>query len=120
MASVAGKRGMPQRTAYSASKMAVIGFTRSLAVEVGNCQIRVNALCPGTILGKRQDLVNQGIVKYTGKSLETVLAEKTEASPLKIMIAPEYVAGLVAFLCSTDAAMMTGQDINITAGVVMY
>ena len=120
IASVAGKRGMPQRASYAAAKMGIIGLTRTLAVELGGWKIRVNAVCPGTVPGNRQDIVNQALAKYTGKTLEQVEADKIQASPLKMVVDPKYVAGLVFFLCSADAAIMTGQDLNATAGTVMY
>ena len=120
ISSITGKRHLTQRTPYAASKMAVIGLTRTLAAEVGKWKIRVNAICPGGITGERLDRVFEGIMKYTGKSREQIVAERTEATPLKTLVHPKYVAALVAFLCSEDAAMMTGQDINVSAGAVMY
>ena len=120
ISSITGKRHLIQRTPYAASKMAVIGLTRTLAAEVGKWKIRVNAICPGGITGERLDRVFEGIMKYTGKSREQIIAERTEATPLKTLVDPKYVAALVAFLCSEDAAMMTGQDINVSAGAVMF
>jgi NAD(P)-dependent dehydrogenase (short-subunit alcohol dehydrogenase family) len=120
VASVTGKRPLTQRTPYAASKMGVIGFTRTLAVEVGPWKIRVNAVCPGAVTGRRQDLVFEGIMKFTGKTREQVVAERVAISPLKSLVDPTHVAAVVAFLCSEDAAMMTGQDINVSAGAIMY
>lgn len=120
IASVTGKRPLPQRTPYAASKMGVIGLTRTLAAEVGSSKIRVNAVCPAAVTGARQDLVYQGISRFTGKNREEVMRERREMSPLKTFVDPKYVAGVVAFLCSEDAAMMTGQDVNVSAGAVMY
>lgn len=120
IASVAGKRGMPQRGSYAAAKMGLIGLTRTLAVELGRWKIRVNAVCPGTVPGDRQEIVNQALAKYTGKTLEQIEADKIQASPLRMVVDPQYVAGLVLFLCSADAAIMTGQDLNASAGTVMY
>jgi len=111
---------MPQRTPYAASKMGVIGLTRTLAAEVGRWKIRVNAICPGGITGDRQRRVYEGIAKFSGKSLEEVTAERAEGTALKTFVDPKYIAGVVAFLCSEDGAMMTGQDINVSAGAVMY
>jgi len=120
VSSVTGKRALIQRTPYAASKMGVIGFTRTLAAEVGSWSIRVNAVCPGGVTGPRLDLVHRGIMKHSGKSLEAVAAEMRERAPLKTFVDPGDVASVVAFLCSDDAAMMTGQDINVSAGSVMY
>ncbi len=120
IASVTGKRPLTQRTPYAASKMGVIGLTRTLAAEVGRWKIRVNAVCPGSVTGPRQNLVAEGIMQFTGKSREQVLAERADLSALKTFVDPRHVAAVVAFLCTEDAAMMTGQDINVSAGAVMY
>jgi NAD(P)-dependent dehydrogenase (short-subunit alcohol dehydrogenase family) len=120
ISSITGKRHLIQRTPYAASKMAVIGLTRTLAAEVGKWKIRVNAVCPGGVSGERLERVFEGIRKFSGKSREQIIAERVEATPLKTLVDPKYVASVVAFLCSEDAAMMTGQDINVSAGVVMY
>lgn len=120
IASVTGKRPLSQRAAYGASKMGVIGLTRTLAMEVGAWKIRVNAVCPGSVTGPRQDRVHEGIMKFSGKSREQVRAERAELAALKTFVDPGHVAAVVAFLCSDDAAMMTGQDLNVSAGAVMY
>jgi NAD(P)-dependent dehydrogenase (short-subunit alcohol dehydrogenase family) len=120
ISSVTGKRALTQRTPYATSKMGVIGLTRTLAAEVGKWKIRVNAVCPGAVTGKRQDQVYEGIMKFSGKTMEQVIAERVEISPLRSFVDPKYVAAIVAFLCTEDAAMMTGQDINVSAGAVMY
>jgi NAD(P)-dependent dehydrogenase (short-subunit alcohol dehydrogenase family) len=120
ISSVTGKRPLPQRTPYATTKLGVIGLTRTLAAEVGKWKVRVNAVCPGAVTGPRQDLVYAGIMKFTGKSREQVMAERAEMSALKSFVDPRQVAAVVAFLCSEDAAMMTGQDLNVSAGAVMY
>ena len=120
IASITGKRPLTQRVPYATSKMGVIGLTRTLAAEVGPWKIRVNSICPGAITGERQRRVFEGIMKYTGKTYEEVVTEKIQSSPLQTLIHPKYVGGLVAFLCSKDADLITGQDINMSAGVVMY
>ena len=111
---------MTERTPYAAGKMAVIGLTRTLAAEAGKWQIRVNAVCPGAIKGPRLDRVLEGIMAFSGKTREQVTAERMAASALHTFIDPKDVAAVVAFLCSEDAAMITGQDINVCGGTVMY
>jgi NAD(P)-dependent dehydrogenase (short-subunit alcohol dehydrogenase family) len=120
VSSITGKRSLSQRVPYATSKMGVIGLTRTLAAEIGPWKIRVNAVCPGAITGDRQRRVFEGVMKFTGQTYEEVVGDKTKSSPLRTLIHPKSVAGLIAFLCSEDAAMMTGQDINMSAGVVMY
>lgn len=120
IASVSGKRPLPTRIPYATSKMGVVGFTRTLAAEVGKWKIRVNAVSPGPVKGPGQNKMFEEYAKSSGKSLEEINAEREEESPLKALIDPKYVAAVVAFLCSDDAAMMTGQDVNVSAGYVMY
>lgn len=120
IASVTGKRPLPLRLAYATSKMGVIGFTRSLAAEIGQYGIRVNSVCPGSVIGSRQKHVFEGIMKATGKSFEEVAREKAEVAALKAFVDPKYIANLVSFLCSDDSWAITGQDINVCAGAVMY
>ncbi len=120
IASITGKCPLHQRTPYAASKMGVIGLTRTLAAEVGSWNIRVNSICPGSVEGPRQKMVFEGIMKYSGKSYEQVVQEKTDATPLRTLINPKFVGSVVSFLCSKDAAMMTGQDINVSGGRIMY
>lgn len=83
-------------------------------------KIRVNAVCPSAVTGPRLDRVMEGIMKFSGKSREQVMGDRAEASPLRSFIDAKYIAAVVAFLCSEDSAMMTGQDINVSAGTVMY
>lgn len=120
VSSTSAKRGLPQRTPYTTSKMGVIGLTRTLAMEVGKWKIRVSAICPGAVEGSRHKVIEEMIMRHTGKSREQVVAEFTELTALKTFIDPKYVAAVVAFLCSDDAAMMTGQDINVNAGTTMF
>lgn len=120
LASITGKNPLPQRIPYATTKMGVIGLTRTLAAEVGKWNIRVNAVCPGSVTGDRQKIVFEGIMKYTGKTWDEVVAERTASAPLRTLIDPKYVASVVSFLCSEDSAMMTGQDINISAGRIMF
>jgi NAD(P)-dependent dehydrogenase (short-subunit alcohol dehydrogenase family) len=120
ISSITGKRPLTERLPYAASKMGVIGLTRTLAAELGKWKVRVNAVCPGAVTGPRLDRVVEGIMKFSGKGREQVMAERAEASPLGTFIDAKYIAAVVAFLCSEDAAMMTGQDINVSAGTVMY
>ncbi len=120
ISSVSGKRPLTQRTPYTTSKMGVIGLTRTLAAEVGQSGIRVNAICPGATAGPRIEGVLKGIMEHTGKSREEAAAEFVGGSVLKCFVEPTDIAAMVAFLCSDDSRMMTGQDINVTAGLAMY
>ena len=120
MASIAPKLPLPWRTPYSATKMAVIGFTRSLAAELGAFGIRVNSICPGTVEGARQDAVIENAARQSGKTREEIIATKVGGVPLRCFVPETAVADLVAFLCAPESAMITGQDMNVCAGAVMY
>ena len=120
IASISGKRALPLRLPYTTTKMGVIGFSRSLAAEVGEWGIRVNSVCPGSVTGARQEHVFRGIMKATGKSWDQVKKEKAEVTALKTFVDPVYIANCVVFLCSDKSWVITGQDINVCGGSIMY
>jgi len=120
ISSVVAKRPTPQRTPYASTKMGVIGFTRSLALEVGRWNIRVNAICPGEVESPRLTMVLEGMMRYSGKTWDQVVAERIEASALKTFVSPKDIGAMVAFLCSEDSRMITGEDVNVNAGLIMY
>jgi NAD(P)-dependent dehydrogenase (short-subunit alcohol dehydrogenase family) len=117
--SVLGRFGVPGYTAYCASKHAVIGFTRALALELAAQQITVNAICPGWV---DTEMAEQGMrqgAAATGQTFEQFRASALGAVPIKRIIQPQEVAGLVAFLASPAAAAITGQTYNICGGQTM-
>ena len=120
VSSVSAKRPLVGRAPYCASKMGVIGLTRCLAAELGAYGIRVNAVCPGSVDSPRQEMIVRRYAEQAGITYEEAARAKTEASPLKTLVPQSSVAEVIAFLCSEAASMMTGQDINVSAGVVMY
>ena len=120
ISSVTAKRPLYGRTPYAASKAGIIGFTRTLADEVGEHDINVNAICPGSVEGPRIRDVYEKQAEARDMSYEEVRSEQASASPRNELVQGDDVARLVAFLCSEDATRMTGQDLNISAGKVMY
>lgn len=120
IASVTGKRPLPNRTPYATSKMGVIGFTRTLAAEVGGENINVNAVCPGSVKGPRITTVFERQAAETGQTYEEVRADVEDEAARGELVEREDVADLVCYLCSEESDRITGQDINVSAGKVMY
>lgn len=120
ISSVSAKRPLECRSPYCASKMGVIGLTRCLALELGPFGIRVNAVCPGSVDSPRQELIVRRAAEQAGISYEEAAKAKSAISPLRTLVPQSSVAEVVAFFCDDASSMMTGQDINVSAGVVMY
>jgi len=120
ISSMTGKRPLHGRTPYAAAKMGVIGLVRTLAVELGPHGIRVNAVCPGAVAGPRIEDVIRRQAATRGLSEADALAEFTAPSPLSRLVQAREVAAACSYLASAAAASVTGEDLNVTAGVVMY
>jgi NAD(P)-dependent dehydrogenase (short-subunit alcohol dehydrogenase family) len=120
ISSMTGKRPLHGRTPYAAAKMGVIGLVRTLATELGPYGIRVNAICPGPVAGPRIDEVIRKQAAARGITEEQARAAFTGASPLGRLVEAEEVAAACVFLASDDSAAVTGEDLNVAAGVVMY
>lgn len=110
IASIGGKHGAPEQAHYSASKAAVMGFTRVLAQEVGAFGITANCVCPGIIL------TDMGRVNLDDPAVRAAWQAKTAMARIGD---PEDVAGPVAFFCSDDSAFVTGQSLNVDGGIVL-
>jgi NAD(P)-dependent dehydrogenase (short-subunit alcohol dehydrogenase family) len=125
IASISGKQGSVTNSAYCASKHGVIGLTRTLAQELGVLglnEITVNAICPGVVntdMLTGEGMILDELVRLTGASRETVLAERIlPLSIQKRLIEPEEIADMAVYLASDLAKGITGQAINICAGSV--
>ena len=119
VASTASLKGYAYVSAYSATKHALLGMTRALALELAKTAITVNALCPGyTDTDLIRDAV-ANIVAKTGRSEAQALASFTATNPQGRLIEPEEVAGAIAWLVSPAARSVTGQAITIAGGEVM-
>jgi NAD(P)-dependent dehydrogenase (short-subunit alcohol dehydrogenase family) len=118
-ASLAGKIGAPLLAHYAASKFAVIGFTQSLAKEVAEHGIRVNAVCPGFVRTSMQEREIAWEGELRGMTPEAVREEYVSLTPLGRIEEPEDVAEVVVFLASDLSRFLTGESINVTGGVLM-
>ena len=119
MSSVLGRFGVPGYTAYCASKHAVIGFTRALALELAPRAITVNAVCPGWV---DTDMAVEGMTlgaEAMGTTYEEVRRRALKAVPIKRIIQPEEVARLVQFLAAPESSAITGQTYNVCGGQIM-
>jgi NAD(P)-dependent dehydrogenase (short-subunit alcohol dehydrogenase family) len=123
VSSQAGKAGAPWLAAYCAAKFATIGFTQSLAHELGEHAITVNAVCPGTVLTPLLDLPG-GIFdvypRIAGITREQYRRKLLRSIPIGRFETPEDVAAAVAFLASDDAAYITGEALNVSGGQTMH
>jgi NAD(P)-dependent dehydrogenase (short-subunit alcohol dehydrogenase family) len=131
-----GKKPLSHRAPYATSKMGVIGFTRTLAADVGRYNINVNAICPGVHEDRSMELA-KARAAYTGKPFDEVTFRKQfrdqQNSPKRVLAGrwcadegytekgagPDDAASLALFLASDDSASITGQDIN-NGGAVMW
>ena len=118
--SITGKRPLLNRTPYAASKAALIGLTRTLAVETGPHQIRVNLVSPGFVAGERIEWVFEQQAVSQGRNVDDVRADAEKMTPLRRLVSAADVARTVAFLASDESEGITGTDVNVTAGLVMY
>jgi NAD(P)-dependent dehydrogenase (short-subunit alcohol dehydrogenase family) len=130
-----GKQPLAHRAPYATTKMGVIGFTRTLAVDVGRFNITANTICPG-YSGERNVELARALAAYRGVTFEAdkyrqrvaesrdkgVLAGRwlTREGYIHRGSMPNDVAMLALFLASDDAGSITGQDINVTGGSVMW
>jgi NAD(P)-dependent dehydrogenase (short-subunit alcohol dehydrogenase family) len=118
IASIAGLRGAAYISAYVASKHAVIGLTRALALEYATRNITVNAVCPGYV---DTAIVKQAIATIrskTGRSESEALATLVATNPQQRLITPEEVANAVLWLCRPGSQSITGQSLIISGGEV--
>jgi NAD(P)-dependent dehydrogenase (short-subunit alcohol dehydrogenase family) len=113
MSSVAGRYGYPNRSAYSTSKWGLIGFTKTLALELGIHGIRANAILPGAVSGQRIDNVLAGRAKVSGKTIEQERESALSIQSLKRFVDPADIAALAVFLASDAAKSISGQLLPI-------
>ncbi|MCE5237336.1 sorbitol-6-phosphate dehydrogenase [bacterium] len=120
--SKSGKKGSNKNSAYAASKFGGIGLTQSLALELAEYGIRVNALCPGNLLDSPlwQDSLYEQYAKRWGLTVEEVRQKYVDQVPLRRGCVYEDVANAMVFLCLDDSSYITGQALNVDGGQTMH
>jgi 3-hydroxybutyrate dehydrogenase len=117
--SIWGLKGVPEFSAYVASKHAVIGVTRSLAWELAGAGIRVNSVCPGWIKTDSALRSLDVMAASSGRSSEEMLKEVLAGQATQRFLQPEDLAGAFLFLASDGAQAITGQSLVVSHGEVM-
>ena len=113
LSSGAGIMGFPLRSPYAASKWAIVGLTKTLAMELGKFKIRVNAICPGTIKGDRMKRVIRDKAKFLKTSQKIIEKEFISMASMNSWIYEEDIAKMCSFLISKDSERVSGQIIGI-------
>lgn len=117
ISSVAGRLGFSLRTPYSASKFGLAGLTQTWAMELGPSNIRVNSVLPGVVAGDRVERIIAARASAGGVSNDAMREQLVEKVSLRRMTQPEDVANQVAFLCSDEGALISGQSISVCGNV---
>ena len=113
LSSAAGRLGMAGRSAYSSSKWAVIGLTKTLAIELGEERIRVNAICPGAVNGPRIEAVIEAKAAMLGRPLQEVSDLYHRQSSLNRLVEAGDIADMAVFLASSLARSVNGQAMAV-------
>ncbi|MEM7031212.1 MAG: SDR family oxidoreductase [Chloroflexota bacterium] len=113
ISSTAGLSGYPLRSPYAASKWAVIGFAKTLAMELGQYGIRANAICPGSMNNPRMDHVIAIESEASGRSEADIRKQYTNQVSMQTFIDPEEIANMVLFICSPLGIHISGQALCV-------
>ena len=119
LSSAAGKFGFPLRAPYAAAKWGVIGLTKTLSIELGKDNIRVNAILPGLVDGERIRRVIEAKSQQRGISFAEAEDEALSYSSLKDYVTPQHLADQILLLASTRGRMISGQALSIDGDTKM-
>ena len=117
LSSAAGKFGFPLRSPYSAAKWAIVGLTRTTALEVGKYGIRCNCIQPGPVDGDRINRVIQAKAKAEGVSENQTRDEMMSGTTLHTFIPQKHIANMIGYLCSDVGSTITGQALSVDGGL---
>jgi len=118
LSSGAGIMGFPLRSPYAASKWAIVGVTKTLAMELGKFKIRVNAICPGTIKGDRMVRVIRDKSKFLKVSKKSIEKEFISMASMNCWIYEDDIGKMCSFLISSDAERISGQVIGVDGNAI--
>tara|TARA_Y100001970_G_scaffold197204_1_gene239858 strand:- start:401 stop:1189 length:789 start_codon:yes stop_codon:yes gene_type:complete len=118
VSSGAGIMGFPLRSPYAASKWAVVGLTKTLAMELGKFKIRVNAICPGTIKGNRMVRVIKDKANFLKTSKKKIEKEFISMASMNCWVHEEDIGKMCSFLISDDAERISGQVIGVDGNAI--
>ena len=113
LSSTAGIYGFPLRSPYSASKWAIVGMTKTLAMELGKFKVRVNAICPGTVKGDRMGRVIRDKAKFLKISKKSVESEFVSMTSLNTWVYEKDIGKMCCFLISDESSRISGQVIGV-------
>ncbi|MDT1064172.1 SDR family oxidoreductase [Paracoccus sp. CPCC 101403] len=119
LSSVAGRVGFRLRTPYAAAKWGVIGLTKSLAIELGPDDIRVNAILPGLVAGDRQRRVLEAKAQSQGRSVAEVEAQAFSFTSIRHYVEPGQIADQIVYLASRRGSSVSGQAISVCGDTQM-
>ena len=119
IASIAGTMAYPLRAPYSVSKWGMLGLSRTLAAELGEFNIQVNAICPGPVRGERMQNVIERRAAELGRTSEEVAQQYVASTALKKFVDPEHIAEQVTLLASAAGDSTTGQIFTIDCGFAL-
>jgi NAD(P)-dependent dehydrogenase (short-subunit alcohol dehydrogenase family) len=114
--SIAGQMGYPMRAPYAASKWAMIGLMRTMAIEAGESGVTVNAIAPGPVSGERIEGTIRRRAEQAGVSEAEVRKGYLEPTALKRFVDPEEIAAMAVYLASDEARSITGETLTVSAG----
>ncbi|MEJ8562435.1 SDR family oxidoreductase [Yoonia sp. GPGPB17] len=120
LSSTSGLFGAPFRAPYAAAKWAVIGFTKTIATELGPYGIRCNAICPGAVSGDRMDRVLAAEAQARGVTPDEVYLDYASGSSLRRFAEPKEIAELCTYLSSDAAKFVSGQAIAVDGNTETY
>ena len=113
LSSTAGLYGYPMRSPYAGAKWAIVGLSKTMAMELGPFNVRVNCICPGSVNGARMDRVISSIAKATGESVEKVRQDNVQNTSMTTFVDAEDIANMIVFSFSDLGAKISGQSLTV-------